>query len=205
MLKVIGAGFGGTGTHSLAKALELLGFGPCYHMLEVRKNPGHTHLWNEAIKGEYVDWDRLFSNYQSTVGWPAVAFLPQLFVKYSHAKVVLTTREPEFWYESAIISIFEALELSAQNPDPIRRKSSGMERRLILGEVFSAKYRDKDHAIKVYNQHIKFVMERVPRDQLLCFDVSEGWKPLCRFLGVPMSSELVSWWKKHSGFLSSEP
>ena len=34
-LKVIGAGFGRTGTHSLKIALEMLGFAPCYHMVEV--------------------------------------------------------------------------------------------------------------------------------------------------------------------------
>jgi hypothetical protein len=34
-LKVIGAGFGRTGTMSLKAALEELGFGPCYHMTEL--------------------------------------------------------------------------------------------------------------------------------------------------------------------------
>ena len=34
-LKVIGAGFGRTGTNSLKLALEQLGFGPCHHMFEV--------------------------------------------------------------------------------------------------------------------------------------------------------------------------
>ena len=38
-LKVIGAGFGRTGTKSLKDALEHLGLGPCYHMVEVFKNP----------------------------------------------------------------------------------------------------------------------------------------------------------------------
>src|SRR5689334_16327222 len=37
-LKVIGAGFGRTGTMSLKLALEQLGFGPCYHMIEVFKH-----------------------------------------------------------------------------------------------------------------------------------------------------------------------
>ena len=38
-LKVIGAGFGRSGTRSLKTALEGLGFGRCYHMEEVLKNP----------------------------------------------------------------------------------------------------------------------------------------------------------------------
>ena len=34
-MKVIGSGFGRTGTTSIKAALEQLGFGPCYHMEEV--------------------------------------------------------------------------------------------------------------------------------------------------------------------------
>ena len=38
-LRIIGAGFGRTGTNSLKLALEQLGVGPCHHMFEVRDNP----------------------------------------------------------------------------------------------------------------------------------------------------------------------
>ena len=38
-LKVIGAGFGRTGTTSLQKALEILGVGPCYHLNEIIDGP----------------------------------------------------------------------------------------------------------------------------------------------------------------------
>ncbi len=34
-LKVIGTGFGRTGTDSMREALDMLGFGPCHHMFEV--------------------------------------------------------------------------------------------------------------------------------------------------------------------------
>lgn len=44
-LKVIEAGFGRTGTQSLKSALEELGFGRCYHMEEVLKNPNCTSLF----------------------------------------------------------------------------------------------------------------------------------------------------------------
>ena len=38
-LEVIGAGYGRTGTMSLKKALEILEFGPCYHMEEIWGKP----------------------------------------------------------------------------------------------------------------------------------------------------------------------
>ncbi len=56
-MKVIGAGFGRTGTASLKAALEELGFGPCYHMYEVFEHPQHADFWEAAWRGEPVDWD----------------------------------------------------------------------------------------------------------------------------------------------------
>jgi hypothetical protein len=132
MLQVIGAGFGRTGTHSLGHALEKLGFGPCYSIPEVSKNPGHTDIWNAAIDGKPIDWDALFVAYRSAVEWPTVAFLSEVIRHFCAAKVVLTLRDPEAWYESANATIFDGLELSASHPDPIKRVRSGMKRRLIL-------------------------------------------------------------------------
>ncbi len=40
--KVIGSGFGRTGTMSTKLALEELGFGPCHHMVEVMQKTGPT-------------------------------------------------------------------------------------------------------------------------------------------------------------------
>jgi len=37
-IEIIGGGFGRTGTLTLKLALERLGFGPCYHMVEVFRN-----------------------------------------------------------------------------------------------------------------------------------------------------------------------
>ena len=59
MLQVIGAGFGRTETHSLALALDKLGFGPCYTLLDVEKNSGHTALWLDALEGRSVNWTAL--------------------------------------------------------------------------------------------------------------------------------------------------
>ena len=117
MLEIIGAGFGRTGTHSLAVALETLGFGPCYHMLELGRNPDHASIWMNAIDGKTIDWPVFFQSYKSTVEWPVVAFLPQILREFPKAKVILTHRNPEEWFETANATIFEALELSAYNEE----------------------------------------------------------------------------------------
>ena len=204
-LQVIGAGLGRTGTHSLAVALEKLGFGPCYHMLEVKKNPGHVQMWNDAIDGKGVDWDLLFSGYNSTVEWPSVSFLPQSVKHYPEAKVILTQRDPEAWYESASATIFEGLELSQYNPDPDDTGHGAMVRRLILAGMFSGRYWEKDHAIAVYKQHIRDVIELVPSYRLLQYRVADGWQKLCDFLGKPVPDEPFPRVNQCSSFLSEAP
>ena len=105
-MKVIGAGFGRTGTMSLKEALEELGFGPCYHAIELFENPAHAGLWEAAERGEPVDWDELLGGYEATVDWPGCTFYKDLMQAYPDAKVLLNVWDPERWYESAANTIY---------------------------------------------------------------------------------------------------
>lgn len=51
-LKVIGSGFGRTGTMSTKIALEKLGFGPCHHMVEVMENPPRSPRSGRRLRME---------------------------------------------------------------------------------------------------------------------------------------------------------
>jgi hypothetical protein len=51
-LKVIGTGFGRTGTDSMREALDMLGFDPCHHMFEVNSNEEQKRLWRAFVQGE---------------------------------------------------------------------------------------------------------------------------------------------------------
>jgi len=188
-IKVLGAGFGRTGTNSLKLALEEIGYGPSYHMYEVASNPDHIDLWNRAIDGDSLDVDKLFSDYTSAVDWPAVAFLPTLLALFPRAKVVLTLRDSGEWFESATKTIFKFMLLSDFVSDRTSKKLVEMSRRLILEKVFSNKYFDKDFCVDVYNRHIQEVIKMVPKDRLLIYKVSDGWAPLCNFLGVSIPNK----------------
>jgi len=62
-MKIIGAGFGRTGTVSLKQAFEHLGY-PCYHMQEVMKayGRGHVEQWDALLTGQSdIDWEPAFS------------------------------------------------------------------------------------------------------------------------------------------------
>jgi hypothetical protein len=205
MLEVIGAGFGRTGTHSLGLALEKFGFGACDNTLEISKNPGHTEIWSRAMVGEPVDWDSLFAFYKSAVEWPAVSFLPELVQHFPGAKVVLTVRDPESWYESANATIFDGIELSARNPEPDKRRRSGLQRRLILERTFAGKHRDKSYAIEIFQQHNQNVVQTVPPERLLQFDVRSGWEPLCAFLDKPVPDAPFPRVNERTAFLALAP
>jgi hypothetical protein len=92
-LEVIGAGWGRTGTLSTKVALERLGLGPCYHMIEVfRTHPEHRALWRRAAAENQANWPEIFSGYRATVDWPSCAFWRELADAYPRARVLLTYR-----------------------------------------------------------------------------------------------------------------
>ena len=80
-LRVVGAGLGRTGTHSLKLALEQLLGGPCYHMVEVLGRPDQAAVWSRAARGEEPDWTTFLAGYEATVDWPAASFWRELVVE----------------------------------------------------------------------------------------------------------------------------
>ena len=189
-MDVIGAGFGRTGTLSLKVALEVLGFGPCYHMTEVFEHPEHVPLWQAAAEGTLPDWAHLFAGYKATVDWPGCSFYEALLRAYPAARVLLTVRDPGRWYESVASTIYAASRgaigggAPGAEPPPGREAFGRMIETLIWQGTFGGRFEDREQAIAVFERHNRAVQERVPAGRLLVFDVAQGWDPLCRFLGV---------------------
>ena len=186
-IKVIGAGFGRTGTTSLKAALEHLGFGRCYHMIEVLKKPSAAQLWQDAIDGKAVDWAHVFEGYQATVDWPGCTFYQELMEVYPDAKVLLTVRDPERWHQSAFDTIYRGRSAFVLRflrlISPAARHTYKMVEHIWAG-TFDNRFDDKAFAIDRFNRHNEAVKAYVPADRLLVFDVKEGWEPLCNFLEV---------------------
>ena len=194
-LKVIGAGFGRTGTSSTKAALDELGL-PCYHFSEIILNKNyesHLDFWGKvanAPPGTQHDWSRVFSKYAATLDNPACCVWRELLVAYPDAKVLLTLhpRGAEVWYDSTMETLydfsenvwqFKVLELLV----PSARKL-GVTRKLIWGRTLNGVMGDKAKAVARYNDYIGEVKAAVPPDKLLIFRVTDGWDPLCAFLSV---------------------
>ena len=182
-LSVIGAGFGRTGTLSLKLALEQLGFGPCHHMLGVLAHPAQAAGWRAAAEGKAIDWDALLDGYAAAVDWPACHFWRELSARYPAAKVVLTARDADAWYESLSATIGKFADGSRRLPP------NALGRIIVMEHTFGGRIGDPAHAKAVYRRHVEAVMAGLPADRLLVFDVAEGWAPLCRFLDRAIPSQ----------------
>lgn len=191
-LKVIGAGFGRTGTLSLKKALEILGFDPCYHMFEVGQNPDHPKMWWQVSEGTAPNWHAMFADYQACVDWPACAYYYELYQAFPGSKVVLSKRDPEKWYRSAKETIYpmsHSFPAWARTLFKRLKYFHGLVENIIWQGTFSGRFLDEEHAIQVFDQHLVDVRQKIPAEHLLEFEAVDGWAPLCDFLGVEIPDE----------------
>ena len=184
-LKVIGSGFGRTGTMSTKIALEQLGFGPCHHMVEVMENPDQLAHWVALAEGQDVDWADVFAGYISQVDFPGASAWHEISIAFPEAKVIHNERPEEDWwasYSKTIGKFFEHRE-ELDLPPPIAAIFETMDKLLVQG-VFGGL--DKESSIASYRRNNEKVRETIPAERLLVFDPADGWEPFCRFLEVPV-------------------
>ena len=186
-ISVIGAGVGRTGTNSLRLALNQLGLGPCHHMDEVIHNmPVQVPLWAIAAKGQ-PDWTAIFEGYGSAVDWPTASFYHELHKQYPTAKFVLTQRSTESWYASFSETIYKLLAMKDELPTHMQDwLAMGLA---VLAKAGFANGMDEAGLKAAFNTHNEAVKAAIPAKQLLVYEVSQGWEPLCAFLGKPVPSE----------------
>ena len=182
-LKVVGSGLGRTGTKSMQSALNMLGVGPCHHMVEVFAHPESMQLWVDASEGR-PDWDLIFKDYQSMVDYPGAAHWRQIADHFPRAKVLHTVRDPDKWWESTQATIF-APQSGA------REEGDGLRERFFASFVGPLRGRLDDRAFMTdyFRRHTEAVKAAIAPERLLVFEVGEGWDRLCRFLGVPVPDE----------------
>jgi hypothetical protein len=179
-LKVVGAGLGRTGTASLKVALEELGIGRCYHMGEVMQDPTHIDHWLNAADGN-PEWDQFLDDYGATVDYPACSFWRELAEYYADAKVLLSVRCAESWFESTNATI-----LSAEINEFISGSPWGEMIRRVIWDTLEHRMSDRAFMVSYFNRRNDEIREAIPADRLLVYEVRQGWEPLCEFLGVPV-------------------
>jgi hypothetical protein len=191
--RVIGAGWGRTGTASTKRALELLGLGPCHHMEEVIKHPPEVPTWERAARGETIDWKTFMRGWGSCVDFPSAIYYRELMEAFPDAKVILSVRDADSWYASMgetivpMLSRFPNRIVMPYLPH-LGAPSRAVGQTQIRREVID-RFSDREHVKKVFNDHTEQVKRVVPAERLLVFEAKQGWEPLCAFLGVPVPKE----------------
>jgi hypothetical protein len=183
-LSVIGAGFGRTGTTSLWRAFDRLGFGPCW---KEGDSPIGRTLWSKFRSHQPINWDEVLDGYRSTLDFPICLFYRELASHYPTAKVILTVRDTNVWYESTEAVFLKPLfALKESSPERATELTFATD---LLSTAFGPDLLNRSAVIAAYERHTAEVQRSISADRLLVYDVGTGWEPLCEFLGVPLPDE----------------
>ncbi|HSX28776.1 MAG TPA: sulfotransferase [Candidatus Saccharimonadales bacterium] len=180
-LKIIGAGMWRTGTVSLKSALETLTEQPSHHMTELLIHPQQVNEWLSVVNGMRPNWDYLLHDYGSTLDWPSLAFWNDLQQTYPDALVLLSTRDPEEWWQSVSATVLKSA--------PTRETARSPWELLVVAlfeNYFVGRLPTKRQAIQAYNEHNDLVRRTVAPNRLIEWTPSDGWTPLCRALDKPI-------------------
>ena len=162
--KVFGIGFHKTGTKSLCKALEILGYRVCEPI--GARNPD---IAKEALSLA-LDHARRFDAVQDN---PFPPLFRDLDAAFPGSKFILTTEDPEVWIKRAV-------RYFGPNETPMRKwiygKGSPIGNEALYLDRFKAHQNDVlDHFKNRKDDLLVWPLTREP-----------GWEKLCSFLGVDL-------------------
>ena len=179
-----------TGTTSLASGLRILGF-------NVFDDPEHVTIhrkqWFDLyFNGVVPDFTAMYDDVDAVTDLPPAFWFEEILKSFPDAKVILTVRDSEdVWAESLVnylslvssvlpnwYRVFPLANVMMNFYTAMRCAAYGSED-LSMSPLYKKKYRE-------HNDRVQAV---VPADQLLVFNVKQGWQPLCEFLGCEVPSQ----------------
>jgi hypothetical protein len=198
-IDVIGVGLGRTGTESLKSALEVLGYGPCFHYFQLLRDGDRLEHWEQLERGNRPDYAEMFQGYRSITSSLSAVFHRQLLDEFPAAKCVLTVRDADAWYRSVsstvtrgmpapVTAAVRALASVSTRFDELYRLRTFTERFLDDG-LFGGRVDDAEFVKSVFVRWNAEIRGSIPAEQLLVYDVADGWAPLCAFLQVPVPDQ----------------
>ena len=184
-MKIICAGVGKTGTKSIAKALRHLGL--TVFDWEEQTFDFQDHWVDVFQNGAQLDVKRVYQHADAIVDAPGNFFWEEILEAYPDSKVILSEREEDSWLKSAVnqVQVIEAV-ISRRFLcvlSPTSRKRFFVIYSVINALLGSANPKSAFILRKRYREHNHRVKALVPPEKLLVYNVKQGWKPLCDFLG----------------------
>ncbi len=115
---------------------------------------------------------------------PCAFFAKELVEAYPNAKVILTTRTPESWHSSMMQTTWAVYQdrirwiaAKLDGPTSKRRRMSDLFFQQFFGRDFP------QSGEKVFVENNNTVRRLVPPSRFLEHRATDGWEPLCTFLG----------------------
>ena len=115
----------------------------------------------------YVSYFSVVDKVDAVTDLPMALEYKTLNERYPDSKFILTIRNLDDWLKSCE-KHFKPTDLECLKK--VRLRAYGCE-----------EY-NRDLFIKAYFNHNSDVINTIPKEQLLIFDIREGWEPLCIFL-----------------------
>lgn len=183
-LKVIGGGLSKTGTTSLSKALKTLG----YKNHDFLEHATETLDFWEKFFGNKMrrnEWKRVYQDIDSVTDVPAAYFATELANVFPHAKVVVTIRDKESWFnswsshiklsqsyfEKSFLSFFHPLIYKFTKLDKLNRKF-----------IYGSESTNRTLYMNNYEKHYTNLKIKIPKERILFLKFGDSWEPLCKFL-----------------------
>ncbi len=162
----------------------------------------HANFWNRVLRNQVCIED-IMTFYQSegfgsATDLPLLVFWKELYKRVPNVKVVLTVRDkPETWWASVKETINSGTVKSLHKfPLNVLTTLRGYKVKLEMSEECKDRIKlgfednmTPSEAKQFYDAHVEEVKSIVAEEDLLVFKASQGWKPLCEFLGVKEPEE----------------
>lgn len=166
LMKIFGIGVARTGTTTLAKALEILGYKSVHvecNVMEVSKDDGYDRF---SINNKVLE------DNEAIIGTPLCPCHKMLAEKYPDSFFILTIRDSESWLKSCSLSFTEKLAMD-ENHHALHRW------------LYDSILYDKEKFMKGYMNYVVKVLNGNNKNRLLLYNIcsGSGWQPLCNFLG----------------------
>jgi hypothetical protein len=194
-MKVIGAGLPRTATLTQKAALEMLGLGPCYHMVDVFADLSVAERWRDAFEGRGSAVE-ILEGHPSMVDWPGSYYYRELMETYPDAKVLLSVRSAESWVKSMRQTIWQCFygdslvrHMNAARcivDPPWAFYLTLMQEMWLKSGLLNGEDTTDEWMATAFDRYNAEVQATVPAERLLVWKPADGWEPLCEFLELPV-------------------
>ncbi|PFH61437.1 hypothetical protein XA68_17341 [Ophiocordyceps unilateralis] len=205
-------GLSRTGGTSLSRALGMLGYERLYDLDDVANgDPEQADFWLRAVRRKLeggkgfdrAEIEALLKGYHGVRNVPGAAFAEELVQCFPESKVILPTRDPDSWHASCLKTVYRRASdpvLGALSLFDSETRAYAKLLQLLQQILYGGDFVHQGRAGLA--KHEALVRERVPPGQLLEYRVTEGWAPLCAFLGreqpdvaFPRSNDGDAFWR----------